>query len=590
MKGKKVEVDLLPFILKLKIVDKELGVRPLSEVIHPAQIDIVKEVNRCINEGKPIRIIVLKARQIGMSTIIEAIQFALAFMLFRMRGMVIAHEMGSSEHLLSMTQNYYDTFFARDAYTQHNRSTKILSWRETKSQITISTAKNAQSARGKTIQFLHGSEVGFWDNAETLMTGLLQSVPSLPLTFIFLESTANGIGNYFNRTWNEACNGELDYIPKFYPWWTHPEYLGSKLSLPMIKGHLDEEERKLVKLFKSPPLERWNNFDCPPLSNEEIIDRLTWRRYAIKNLCKSDLDKFHQEYPATPDEAFISTGTNVFPLEPLDACFDEFTPRIGEVVREGDKVRFQPNIEGKLRIYKEPGRNSKYVVAGDPKRANEGDFCCAQVINRRTWELVATYRAKTDPVTFGEVMMNIGMYYNTALLVTELEGGGYGTIAVILDRNYPHVWQHQKAEKMPGQVDNSYGWHTNWKTKNEAVGNLKKCIVDGMTTFHDRTTYSEMKSYVATAKGSFGNGQDTDHDDTVMAYAIGITVCRYEMAEMLNDQPAEPSVFIPTGRGRRNHIEIEREAASHREESLGIEPDNLPPWMDWNVESMNDAL
>lgn len=574
-------IDIRPLVLNLCIVDKRLGIQRLGDVIHPAQLDILNQVNLAINSRKPCRIIVLKARQIGVSTIIEGIQFALAFMMKRMRGLVIAHEMDSSEHILGMTQNYFDTFFAREAYTQKNKSSKILSWTETQSQIRISTAKNAKTARGRTIQFLHGSEVGFWDNADTLMTGLAQAVPSLPLSFIFLESTANGIGNYFHTTWNESCAGELDYIPRFYPWWTHPEYLGSSLGIPTITGHLDQEERKLVHLMQNPPLERWNDYTCTPIPGSEILDRLTWRRYAIKNLVKSDMDKFHQEYPSTPEEAFLSTGTNVFPLGKLLTCFKEIQHRTGGLVREGEKVRFQPNVEGALRIFKQPGPGISYIVSGDSKRSIEGDYACIQVLNRRTWEQVAVYRSKVDNVTFGEEMMKLGMYYNTALAVCEIEGGGYGTIAVLLDRNYPYVWQHQKAEKMQGQVDNSFGWSTNWKTKSQALGNLKKAIIDKMTIIRDRHTYNEMVNYVSLPGGKFGNGELEEHDDTVMSYAIAITVIIYEAAEIVN-QVASSKPAVLSGSGLRN---ITMEDSKLPGALSDIEVDQLPDWMNMTVTS-----
>lgn len=526
------DIDLQPFLDELYIVEKTLGIARISDVIHPAQIALIRKVNWCINNNKPVRIIVLKARQIGISTIIEALAFAMAFMRLRSRGMIIAHEASSSEHLLSMSQTYFDEFFAKEAYTQKNKSAKVLSWTETKSQLSISTAKNTGSGRSRTIQFLHGSEVAFWENADLLMTGLAQSIPSLPLTFIFMESTANGIGNYFHTAWLEACNGDTEYIPMFFPWWTHPEYLGSVLGLEIIKGGFDKEERQLIRLMKDPPKEAWNDYTAEPNDNAEILDRLTWRRYAIKNLCKSDLLKFHQEYPSTPDEAFISTGTNIFPQANLDAVFDFKNGQRGEVVREGAKVRFQPQQNGKLRIFKTPTRGAEYLIAGDPKKATEGDYACCQVLNRRTWEQVAVYRDKVDPVTFGEIMMNLGMYYNKALLAPEIEGGGYATIAVILDRNYPFVWQHEKAESMPGQIDNWFGWHTNWKTKNQAIGVLKKVIIDGLITCHDRETYNELKNYVSLPGGKFGNGEKVDHDDMVMALAIAMTVTHYTAAEL----------------------------------------------------------
>lgn len=593
------DIDLKPFLHELYIVEKNLGVSKLADVIHPAQDYLFDYVSQCINEQRECRVIVLKARQIGISTAIEGLAFTFSFLMERLRAMIVSHEATSSEHLLSMSQTYFDEFFANCAYTQKNKSAKVLSWLETRSQIAISTAKNTKAGRSKTLQFLHGSEVAFWDNADVLMTGLANSVTDGPLSFIFMESTANGIGNYFHTQWEEACRGESDYMPMFFPWWTHPEYLASKKFLPPVNGGYDEEERKLIRLFKNPPRERWNNYTQEPLSDAEIADRLAWRRWAWKNRCRSSWDTFHQEYPSTPDEAFISTGTNIFPLDKLDAVFDFWNGGVGDIIREGDRIRFQPNQEGHTRIFKTPVKGAEYVVAGDPKRATEGDFAAIQVLNRRTWEQVAVYREKVDPITFGEVMMNFGVYYNTALLAPEIEGGGYATIGVIQARNYPKVFQHQKAEAMPGQVDNWYGWHTNWKTKNQAVGTLKKVVVDKLITLHDRQTYNEMKNYVSLPGGKFGNGELVDHDDLVMALGIGITVILYTQFEIPSleiqdivqqgqqQRPIHVSNALPEEMpGGPSRPPVSQQPTQAAIPDVPSDVPQEPPWMSWGEEEV----
>lgn len=582
------DVDLIPFLMELSIVEKNLGMSQLKDVIHPAQLTLFRKVNECLNTKRPIRIIVLKARQIGISTAIEALAFTVAFTLMRMRAMIVAHEMGSSEHLLSMSQNYFDEFEFKDFYTQKNKSAKILSWVETKSQMSISTAKNTGSGRSRTIQFLHGSEVAFWDNADLLMTGLAQAVPDLPLSFIFMESTANGIGNYFNTAWVEACKGENDFIPMFFPWYTHPEYKASHINIPMIKGQFDQEEIHLVQLMRDPPKERWNDWTVTPLDNVEILDRLSWRRWAIKNKCDSNILKFHQEYPTTPEEAFISTGTNIFPLANLDKVFEFTNGARGQIVREGNKVRFQPYEDGKLKLFKTPVKGAEYIVAGDPKKASEGDYACAQVLNRRTWEQVAVYREKIDPVTFGEIMMNLGVYYNTALLVPEIQGGGYATIGVILDRQYPNVWQHEKSETMPGQLDKWFGWDSNWKTKSQAISILKKVIIDGLGLFHDRQTYDELKNYVALGNGKFGNGENVDHDDMVMALAIAMAVTHFTMADLPTAEILDMSGYIPPTPKVRVVQEPQLNPVDSVQEQYveGAVTDQttIPPWESWGDE------
>lgn len=545
-KARPISETFLPLIKELKIVDKDANLVRIGDVILPAQEKVVEKVVEAILLDKPCRLIILKARQIGISTIIEAIQFQLAMMFKRFKAMVMSHDLDSSKNILGMTQNYYDTFWLKDAYTQKNKSANTLSWLETGATIRVATAGNEKSGRSYTLRFLHASEVAFWDNAKVLMTGLMQAVPLRARTFIFLESTANGIGNYFHETWKKACNGEGGFTPLFFPWWTHPEYIGSFVGLdPIQSKYLDEEERNLIRLWTNPPLERWNDYTQPPLTPSEMIDRLTWRRYAISDLCQGDLDKFKQEYPSTPEEAFIATGKNIFPLNSILPCYQPAHGLRGFLVRESTKIRLQPNIEGTVKIFKKPTPGQEYLVAGDPTHATEGDYAVAQILNRRTWEQVAIYRAKVDGNTFGEECVKLGYFYNTALLAIEHQGGGLASITAAQRLNYPRIWAHSKGEKIQGQIDNWYGWQTNWKTKNEAISNLKKVLVDKLIIFHDNTTFEELQNYISLPGNQFGNSNEEEHDDCVMSLAIGITVVLSEQDELFGTQLSEPNA-LPT--------------------------------------------
>lgn len=509
--------DLLPFVNRLQIVTKDLRVMPLSSVLNYAQHDIIRTVNDALNERRRCRFIVLKARQIGVSTITEALMFTLAMLLNRMNGLVISHEADSASHLLQMTNHYWETWRFRDLYKIRHQSVRHLRWEDNGSSIRIATAKNVGAGRSQTIQFLHGSEVAFWDNAVQLMTGLAQSIPMTSPSIIALESTANGIGGFFYEQWNAAVDGETEYIPLFFPWHQHPEYTAAHVELASTLGHLNDEERVLRALG---------------ISDE----RLAWRRWAIKNLCGNDVMKFHQEYPTTPEEAFVVTGHNIFPDAELTACYQPMDGVTGYLVEEGGQVRFQMSLDGPLTIYRWPGMDMdrhKYMIAGDATRSITGDYSCAQVLNRRTWEQVATFRKKIDPVSFGDQMTLLGRYYNWAMLCPEIQGAGDATISRLISLNYPFLFEHRKAERIPGQPETVYGWWSGVRAKQEAVGNLLKVVVDGGSgaggiIIHDHKTYAEMRAYVSDEKGGFKNGASEKHDDTVTALAICMTCVLYE--------------------------------------------------------------
>lgn len=515
--------DLLPFVNRLQIVTKDLRVVPLGRVMNYAQHDIIQTVNTAISARRPARIITLKARQIGISTIIEGLMFSLAMILRRMGGLVVSHEADSAKHLLKMTDHYWETWPFRDLYTIKHSAVNHMGWVETGSTVRIATAKNVGAGRSQTIQFLHGSEVAFWDDPLTLMTGLAQSIPDTHPSIIAMESTANGIGGYFYDQWNAAVDGDTEYVPLFFPWHKHPQYTATDLHMAgeddvtRVLGQLNDEERVLRALG---------------ISDERLI----WRRWQIRNKLNGDVMKFHQEYPTTPEEAFVSTGTNIFPDAELAACYQPMAGKRGYLVESGGRVRFQLSLDGPLTIFREPGLDMdrfKYMIAGDATRSITGDFSCGQVLNRRTWEQVAVWHAKIDPNSFGDQLWLLGRYYNWAMVCPEIQGAGDSTISRLIARDYPFLFEHRKAEKVPGQPETVFGWWSGVRSKQEAVGNLLRAVIDGATpargiVIHHHQTYAEMRAYESDDKGGFRNGSNEKHDDTVTALAIAITCVMYE--------------------------------------------------------------
>ncbi len=505
--------DIAPFVNRLQIVTKDLRVVKLGNVMNYAQHRIVQEVNDSLNNRTPSRFIVLKARQVGVSTVIEALMFSLAMMLNRMSGLVISHEASSAAWLLKMTNHYWDTWRFKPLYSIRHNSVSHMSWDDTGSSIRIATAKNASAGRSTTVQFLHGSEVAFWDDPLSLMVGLAQSIPDTHPSIIAFESTANGVGGYFYDQWNAAVDGETDFTPLFFPWHQHPEYTAAYLHQSSTLGALNDEERILRAI----------GIDD---------DRLVWRRWMIRNKLNNDVTRFKQEYPTVPEEAFVVTGRNIFPDGDLGACYDPMNGLQGFLVEEGGgRVRFQESIDGPITIFRYPGEDMdrhKYMVSGDATRSVTGDYSCAQVLNRRTWEQVAIFRKRIDPVSFGDQLALLGRYYNWAIVCPEIQGAGDSTIARLISLNYPFLFEHRKAERIPGQPETVYGWWSGVRAKQEAMGNLLKVVVDHDLILHDHKTYSEMRAYVSDERGGFKNGAGEGHDDTVTAMAIAMTCVMYE--------------------------------------------------------------
>src|ERR1700722_7234362 len=220
-------LHLTPWIEKLKIQDKDtarlipltLDTR-LSEFAW-AQGALVREIERQYNLNIPIRIIILKARQLGISTVTEGVLFNWNWMFPGTQSLVLTHETKASQHLFEMTKLMWEEWPAHDLLTEKHNTQKALGWLETRSGISIATARNAGSGRSFTYRAVHCSECAFWEDPETLMTGLNQSVPYVPGTIMIFESTANGVGGWFYDEWYRAVDRESPSIPMFFPWWGH---------------------------------------------------------------------------------------------------------------------------------------------------------------------------------------------------------------------------------------------------------------------------------------------------------------------------------------------------------------------------------
>lgn len=513
-------MQLETLVSRLSILTKDLTIEPLE--LNWAQREYLELAQHQLETTGKIRIIVLKARQLGISTITEALLFTLCFLYDNYKAMVIAHEVPASQNLLAMTNRYWETYPFKDLFSTQYAGKNHLQWAETHSGIAVATAGNKGVGRSATIHAVHASEVAFWPDPEIAMLGLRQTIPSSPGTAIILESTANGMGNYFHKTWLDAEAGDSEFAPLFFPWHKHPEYTGSYIGLPCDNmGELDEEEQALRHMGVSD-------------------DRLVWRRYAIRDLCQNDLLKFKQEYPATPAEAFIASGTNVFPHAELSAVYEPEPGMKGVLFEDASGIRFKPASDGPLTVFKAPSPDEdhgQYFVAGDPTHSTRGDFAVAQVVNRRTLEQVAEWRGRIDPVSFADVLFNLGYYYNTAEIVTEIEGPGYSTIGALIAKNYPKIYNKSRPDTTPGKMStDQFGWSTTMQSKHLMIGWLLRVVVDRSLTIHSTTLYNEMRNYVTLDNGGYGpatgNGSAKGYDDTVMSMAMAV-VCHFMSAPVM---------------------------------------------------------
>ena len=513
-------LSLTPFINELSIKTTKLEIRKFNlNYVDPdptigdwgwAQRRFVAEVERQYNSGQPVRIITLKARQLGISTVTEAILFLWNFIHPGSSNLVLTHQDSVSQRLFNMTKLYWDTWPHKVLYSLKYGTRRQLRWEETGSDMSVATASNKEGLRGATLHGLHGSEVASWPDPETLWTGLNNTIPRRHKTIVVLESTAKGVGNWFHDKWLEAESGDSEFIPLFFPWFEHPAY---RVRHSLTTLDLDADEREILRMCEK-----------VRMSSDEALSAIAWRRLEIPR--QGGLDNFAQEFPATPEEAFIVSGRPIFPQQEVQSCYEERTGVTGDLYRDGrGEVGFRETPNGHLTLFKVPDRtdrrNDMYMIAGDPSRTVYGDPGCIQVINRQTWEQVAVWHGHRNPGEFAQEMILIGDFFNHGILCPEVEGGGQGTISVILQSGYGNVWLQKWADRLKTSTS-MYGWSTNYQRKRWAMGMLQKFITDRSLLLHDKHTVHELIYFVENEDGTLGNGGGASHDDRVMALMIAV--------------------------------------------------------------------
>lgn len=531
-------LQLRPFLNRLSIKTTANDIRPFDiDYVDPdpsigdwgwAQRPYVAEVERQYNAGQPVRIIVLKARQLGISTATEAILFMWAFLHRGTNSLVLSYEDGQAMELFQMMKTYWETWPFKSLYNLQYDTKRQLRWLETRSQVRVATAKNVGGSRGSTVHALHASEVAFWLDPEPLWVGLNQTIPTRHGTIVVLESTANGVGNWFHEMWMKADEGSTDFIPMFFPWFRHEAYR-SRTTLT-IKSELSVDERKLLRLMKQPTLIGTEYY--PPISEDDAFSAIAWRRWAIPNKANNDIRYFMQEYPATPSEAFIATGKRLFPVIQMNECYERIPGLTGRLQRDGvGRVQFLRDPDGPLTIYRRPNpkdeRSDRYFIGGDPSMTVGGDPGCMQVINRQTYEQVAVWHSQTDPYYFAEQMILLGDFYNHCMICPEVEGGGQGTIGYLKKSGYDNLWTHKRPDSVR-QGANVYGWSTSTTRKNWAISALQHRFIDHSLLLHDVKTYNQLNAFVEHDDGYWGNANKNIHDDAVMALAIAVVASEEE--------------------------------------------------------------
>ena len=505
----------------LRIRTKDSRIIPFR--MNAIQLRIEETVGQLKAQGRPVRIIGLKARQQGFSTYCQGYIFHDTATRRNRYSLTVAHDEDSTSTLFEMSRLMYDCLPA-PLKPMKRYSTKagelvfenpIEAERNIRpglrSSLRTMTARNTEAGRSKTVHNLHCSEVAFWGHAEETLNSLFQAVPDHPDTAIFIESTANGVGGPFYEMYQAAKRGENEFVALFFAWFDNPEYsrpFSSEDERKAFADSLDEEEERLLKTYGL------------------TLEQLHWRRWAIANKCRGDVDKFRQEYPSNDQEAFLVSGRPFFDPQKLYVILNTTVMgpvRTGNLVERDDgTIEFVDHPEGYLRVWHEPEDGHRYVIGADVAEGLEkGDFSAAIVIDRDEWRQAAEFHGHVDPDLFGVELVKLAKWYNQAWLGIEANNHGLTTNKRVEALGYRRLYRRQVLDTVTKKTTDRLGWLTTTQTRPLMLDELAENVRELWLVIYSEGLVHEMLTFVRDEKGKPA-AQEGCFDDRVLAAAIAV--------------------------------------------------------------------
>lgn len=570
----------------LKIVPKGRSHGLVRFELNDGQLAFERKLAEQREAGKPLRAIILKARQIGFSTLMQGKLILAATQLAHLNALCVADSKKTGAKLYRIGERMYNNLPHIDVAEGYPLVPPVRSHRTNEflhfapkgeaweipdmwpdSTYWVDTAGEFESGRGGTYHFVHLSEYAFWEQAETKFRALMQAVPRDPDTLVVIESTANGY-NHFRELWMQAEAGDSEFLPFFWPWWKHAEY-----SLPFPTERARREFRP-GDTEQSPYAEGERELLDPGpidvLTGEHVpltLEQLNWRRWCIADNCGGNIRSFDQEYPTTPEHAFIASGEKVFEpvlvrrviaqTERTDPRHGPGGPVRGAVV--ATKRELRAGLHGRIDVPLDPefrparlldvtdspdwrvwlptkddvpeiDPEAAYVIGVDVSdgmpESGEGDpaYQAIEVIDHATRVQVAEYRSRVAPDLLAEHAVLTAMLFNNAWLAIEKTGPGLAVVRKIWhDFRYPFVYRRKQHQQSTEKQTENLGWSTDSATKPLLIAGgqelLREEAEEGAGRIKSRRLAREFSTYVRTSARKT-QPEAGEYADLLMAWLI----------------------------------------------------------------------
>lgn len=527
----------------VKIKDKKSGgITPF--ILRRPQLKLLKVLVADLFANKPVRIILLKARQWGGSTLVQLFEaWIQLFHRTNWNSCIVAHQKDQARNVRAMysrmaqhhPKDVFPVCFQNFEGSQSNRQLKGRG-----AVISIGSVQNPDALRSDDLKLAHYTEVGLWQDtpkrkAADIIQSTVGSIPDDPFTCIVLESTAKGVGNYFYNTWVEAEKGDNEYVPIFVAWW--------EIDIYHRPFHNEQEKLDFIHSLTNDEIYRFNL--------GATLEGLHWYRRKRRTM-PSDW-RMRCEYPSTALEAFATSGRNVH--NPADiqhmmqqTCEPRFCGELQAAAAYGEaaidnSLLFVPRENGTLWLWQMPDKikriENRYVVSMDiGGRSDSADWTVISVIDRYMMlfggdeECIGTYRFHLDQDLAVWKAVQLARFFNDALLVVEFnsldtkttEGDHSFTILDQIVKIYDNIYYRDDPTKILEGLPPHYGFHTNKATKRDLITHMQRLLRDQLYTEYDKRALDEALVYEQKANSDVFGAVDGMHDDIYMSRAIGLKV------------------------------------------------------------------
>jgi hypothetical protein len=443
---------------------------------------IANEAQRRYESRRGPMNIVLKARQMGMTTWIAARFFLHTITTPGTLTLLVAHNRESAEAIFRLVQRMWQELpqdVCEGPLKRSRANVGQMVFPELDSEFRIASAGDENAGRGLSVQNLHCSEVARWPGeAAATLAGLRAALA--PSGEMVLESTPNGAYGAFYDEWVGGVDAGEGLVRHFLPWWLEPAYVGPAVDV----DRLSKEELDLLHRHG--------------LSPAQIgFRRELEARYGVMR---------SQEFAEDAESCFRTTGMCCFDLESIE--------------RRLISLHVEPQLRhnGALQAWLPPAAGREYVVAVDSAGGGgEGDFAAVQVVELTTGLQCAELQQRLRPVELARAAAELATEYNRAVVAVERNNHGAAVLAYLETRErYDRIWCGGRQRGEPG-------WLTTASSKPEMIARLGSLLLESPERFYSRRLLAECRTFVAGENGRTGAISGA-HDDLVMAMAVAQAV------------------------------------------------------------------